>query len=187
MGSSWKIALIFPLICIAVIAISCSEKNDGEAVFKVDEDAESAEKASASLQDDQLFFVVDEMPTFNGGEPIEFRKYIARNLKYPEEAKANGITGKVFIKFVVTKTGKVVIPDQDYLAGQMEGKISDEVVVVAYRPLKEGNDLPDEKYIQMFKDEVIRVISQSPDWEPGKQKGKNVKVMFTFPVSFTLQ
>jgi protein TonB len=39
----------------------------------------------------------------------------------------------------------------------------------------------------MLKKEVIRVVSSSPDWKPGKQGGKAVDVIFTFPVSFILQ
>jgi hypothetical protein len=39
----------------------------------------------------------------------------------------------------------------------------------------------------MLKEEAIRVISSSPDWEPGKQRGKAVNVMFTFPITFALQ
>ena len=69
----------------------------------------------------------------------------------------------------------------------MEGKALDEVVVVTYRPLKEDAATPDEKYIQMLKDEAIRVVSGSPDWTPGKQKGKTVNVMFTFPINFVLK
>ena len=34
--------------------------------------------------------------------------------------------------------------------------------------------------------EAHRVVSQSPDWEPGLQDGKHVKVRYTFPVIFFL-
>jgi len=65
--------------------------------------------------------------------------------------------------------------------------MDDEVVVVAYRTLNEDDPMPDEKYIRMLKEEVIRVISGSPDWEPGKQRGIPVNVLFTFPVNFVMQ
>jgi hypothetical protein len=181
MGSAWKIAMLIPALAVALVAISCTDK---ESVYAVDDPA--AETEAANLEDEELFFVVEEMPTFEGGEPIEFRKYIAQNLRYPAEAREAGITGKVFVKFVVTRTGEVVIPDEEYLAEQ-EGKELGEVVVTAFRTLEKGADPPDEKYIKLFKDEVVRVISESPDWEPGLQKGEPVNVMFTFPVVFAMQ
>ena len=90
------------------------------------------------------------------------------------------------MKFIITKEGKVLIPDQETLA-KAEAKALDEVIVVAYRSLQEDTEAPDEKYIQLLKDEGIRVVSGAPDWEPGKQGGKAVNVMFTFPIVFTLQ
>jgi hypothetical protein len=61
------------------------------------------------------------------------------------------------------------------------------VVVVAYQSTQEDAPAPEEKYIQMLKDEVKRVVSSSPDWKPGKQNGQAVNVIFTFPVNFALQ
>ena len=127
------------------------------------------------------------MPTFNGGDPaVEFRKYIAKNVRYPDEAKENGITGKIFIQFVVTKEGKVVVPDEASMA-KILGKPLDEVVVATYRTAEKGAEVPEEKYIQILKEEVIRVVSSSPEWEPGKQRGEKVNVLFTFPINFVMQ
>ena len=126
------------------------------------ENRHTAPSEPADVTEPEIFYIVEEMPTFNGGEPIEFRRYIAQNLKYPQGAIDNGIAGKIFVRFIVTNKGKVVIPDQDAAA-------------------------PEEKYIQMLKDEAIRVVSGSPDWTPGKQKGKTVNVLFTFPITFALQ
>ncbi len=179
LGSRWKLALLLPVTAIALLFVSCTEKEG----VKGDDPAAPEVEASA---ESEVFFVVEEMPTFNGGEPIEFRKYIAKNLMYPKEAAANGVSGKIFIRFIVDKEGKVVIPDQETVA-KMEGKPIDEVVVVTYRTLEKDAETPDEKYIQMLKDEAVRVVSTSPDWTPGKQRGKNVKVMFTFPINFVLQ
>lgn len=178
LGSSWKIALLIPLTAIAFFFVSCTDKDDLTGT----EDLKTEELASES----EVFIVVEDMPTFNGGEPVEFRKYIAQNLKYPNEAVAEGVVGRIFIKFIVTKEGKVIVPDQETLA-KAEGKPLEEVIVVAYRTLEKDSETPDEKYIQLLKDEVIRVVSESPDWTPGKQRGKNVNVMFTFPVVFALQ
>ncbi len=177
LGSSWKIAMLIPFAAIAFFFVSCTEK---------DVSAEDLKTEEPSVAEMEVFYVVDEMPTFNGGEPIDFRMHIARNLKYPKEAIEAGAVGKIFIKFIVNKEGKVIVPDQETVA-KIEGKPLDEVVVAAYRTLEENDPAPDEKYINMLKEEVTRVVSESPDWTPGKKGGKNVNVIFTFPVTFALQ
>jgi hypothetical protein len=185
LGSRWKLALLLPLTVIAFFIVSCTDK---DASVKPIEPADQivAEEGSTPVTPDDIFLVVEEMPTFNGGESGEFRKYIAQNLIYPREAIDQGVTGKIIIKFIVTKEGKVQIPDQETIS-KVEGKPLGEVVVSAYRTLAEDESQPDEKYIKLLQDEVVRVVSSSPDWEPGKQRGKAVNVMFTFPVSFALQ
>lgn len=186
-GSTWKMAMFLPLVAIALIALSCSDKENGvDKVFAVDSANRAADGPDDLGLDGELFYVVEEMPAFQGEEPNEFRRYIAQNLRYPSEAKENGVTGKVLIKFVVTKSGKVVIPDQELLAAR-EGRDLDEVVVVTYRTLHDDDPVPEEKYIRMLQEEVIRVISGSPDWEPGKQRGNPVNVLFTFPVNFVME
>jgi hypothetical protein len=180
LGSRWKLALLLPLTVIAFFIVSCTDKDAPiEAI-------EPAEEIAAQAPETQIFMVVEEMPTFNGEEAIEFRRYIAKNLAYPVEAIEAGATGRIIITFIVDKEGKVVIPDQETLA-KIEGKPLDEVVVVSYRKIAEDAEEPAEEYIEMFKKEVIRVVSASPAWKPGKQRGKTVNVQFTFPVNFVLQ
>jgi periplasmic protein TonB len=108
--------------------------------------------------DDEVFFIVEDMPKFNGGDPAtEFRKYISQNLRYPEIAAENGISGRVIVQFAVNNKGRVV----------------DAVVVVGVDPALDK--------------EALRVVMASPAWTPGKQRGKEVKVLFTFPINFVLQ
>ena len=110
------------------------------------------------IDEDEVFYIVEDMPTFNGGDAAtEFRKYIAQNLRYPEIAAENGISGRVIIQFAVNKTGKVV----------------DAVIVRSVDPALDK--------------EAVRVVMSSPKWVPGKQRGKAVKVLFTFPINFVLQ
>ncbi len=180
LGSSWKLTLIFPLVFIAFIFVSCTEKDaatvDGDANLK-----------KTALSENQIYTQVDVMPTFQGGEPIEFRRYIAKNLKYPDEAKVNGVSGKIIVKFVIRKDGNLEIPDFAELPPSLDGTEMGEVVVVAYRALNEDEDPSEDKYIDLLKKEAIRVVTSSPDWEPGNVDGKPVDVMFTFPINFTLQ
>ncbi len=111
-----------------------------------------------NIEEEEVFYIVEDMPTFNGGDPAtEFRKYIAQNLRYPEIAAENGISGRVIIQFAVNKTGSVV----------------DARIVRSVDPALDK--------------EAVRVVMSSPKWAPGKQRGKAVKVLFTFPINFVLQ
>jgi beta-lactamase regulating signal transducer with metallopeptidase domain len=197
LGSSWKLILIFPLVFFAFFIVSCTDKDAGVKAEELSPDtaleAEASEQilanktADAEELDGEIFYVVEEMPGFGEGDPVmNFRKYIATNLRYPKEAAENGVTGKIFIRFVVSETGKVVIPSLEQLA-EVDQKPIEDVFVVAYRTVEKDQEKPDEKYIDLLKEEVIRVVSESPDWTPGKQRGKPVKVMYTFPVNFILQ
>jgi hypothetical protein len=181
LGSRWKLTLLIPLSVIAFFIMSCTDKDAPLS------DMDVAEETVAEAPEMEVFMVVEDMPSFNGGEAaVEFRKYIAQNLRYPKEAIEAGVTGKIFIKFIVDKEGKVVLPEKETLA-EIEGKPLGEVVVAAYRKVNEDAEEPEEKYIQMLKEEVKRVVLSSPDWTPGSQRGKAVNVMFTFPVNFVLQ
>ena len=196
LGSKWKLFLLIPLVTIAFYLVSCSEKGDIVAANDIEQVVTESEiitidkipsfKEQDPLAREEVFYIVEEMPKFEGGEPAqEFRRYIAKNLLYPEEAKENGITGRIIISFIVTSNGKVVIPNAQDMASISHTNL-DEVVVVAYRTIEEGAPEPEEKYIKMLREEVIRVISESPDWTPGKQRGTAVNVMYTFPVNFIL-
>ena len=55
---------------------------------------------------EEVFFEVEEMPDFPGGQ-LALRKFIAEEVKYPAEASSKGIQGKVFVNFVVAKDGSI--------------------------------------------------------------------------------
>lgn len=54
----------------------------------------------------KIFTVVEEMPSFPGGEEQLF-KYLSNNIKYPPVARENGIQGRVYVTFVVDRDGKI--------------------------------------------------------------------------------
>ena len=110
-----------------------------------------------SYNGEPVFLIVEEMPKFNGQGQDAFRQYIMNNLVYPEICKLKKIQGKVYVQFLVNSKGKV-----------------DFVHIVR------GAD-------PALNKEAIRVVMSSPDWEPGMQRGKNVNVMFTFPIEFKLK
>jgi protein TonB len=107
--------------------------------------------------EEEVFIIVEDMPKFQGGDQNAFRKWIQDNLRYPEIAAENGISGKVFVQFAVNSKGQVV----------------DAKVIRGVDPALDK--------------EALRVVTSSPRWEPGKQRGKPVKVQFTFPIVFVLQ
>ena len=103
------------------------------------------------------FQLVEEKPSFNGGDANMFSKWVNERLVYPEIAKENGVQGRVTLQFTVEKDGKVT----------------------GVRVLR-GVDPSLDK-------EAVRVVSMSPKWKPGKQRDRAVKVTYTFPVIFQLR
>ncbi|MGQ8337347.1 energy transducer TonB [Sunxiuqinia sp. A32] len=57
-------------------------------------------------EESQVFYIVEEMPEFPGGE-LALRKFIANSIQYPVVAQENGIEGKVYVRFVVNADGRV--------------------------------------------------------------------------------
>ena len=57
-------------------------------------------------EDTQVFFIVEDMPEFPGGE-LALRQYIANAIKYPVIAQENGIQGRVYVTFVVNNDGSI--------------------------------------------------------------------------------
>jgi len=115
---------------------------------------------------DEIFKVVEQMPLFGGcadkacsdGALI---KYIQGNIKYPAIARENGVEGRVFIRFVVERDGKVTDAEivRDIGAGCGEA---------ALKVIKGMNNL-------------------AQSWTPGKQRGKAVRVLYTLPATFKLE
>ncbi|MCX6256605.1 MAG: TonB family protein [Bacteroidia bacterium] len=103
----------------------------------------------------QVFTIVEEMPSFPGGED-SLRSFIKKSLKYPEEAIKKGISGTVFVSFVI----------------EPDGSVGDVKVVRSVHELLDA--------------EAVRIIKSLPRWTPGKDRGKAVSVSFTIPVKFSL-
>ncbi len=109
------------------------------------------------VAEEEVFVIVEDMPGFQGGDINNFRTWVAKHLEYPQIAQENGISGRVFVQFAVNSKGDVV----------------DVKLVRGVDPALDA--------------EALRVIKSSPKWNPGKQRGRPVKVQFTFPVVFVLQ
>mgnify|MGYP001069872691 FL=1 len=103
-----------------------------------------------------VYIMVDEMPQFPGGDAALF-KFLYETIKYPAEAKDNGLQGKVILRFIVTS----------------EGNVENVYVVRGVDPLLDN--------------EAVRVMNLCPKWEPGKMKGKPVNIYYSVPISFSLK
>jgi hypothetical protein len=151
-----------------------------------------------------VYYKVDQAAMPEAGIEV-LRKYIARNIRYPEQAQKKGIEGKVYIRFIIDENGRIVSavesreippppapPDPgtaiDELPPPPETADISGVVVVSYRP-PEGSDrdYPEED-VQSLVDEAIRVISECDlSFRPAMKDGKPVKSAWTIPIAFFLQ
>ncbi len=76
--------------------------------LEVDEETEIEfiEEVEEEVEEEQIFTIVEEMPSFPGGEAA-LMKYLGNNIKYPAIAKDAGIQGTVYVTFVVNEQGAV--------------------------------------------------------------------------------
>lgn len=139
------------------------QENDG-LVMESSMDIESgyditpkAEPMIEAVQEPEIYEVVDEPATFPGGYEA-LKKYLSNNIVYPPNAKEAGISGKVFLKFIISK----------------EGQISN---------VKIMRGIPDCPECDR---EALRVVKGMPNWIPGKNRGKAVNSAFNLPVQFKL-
>ncbi len=104
---------------------------------------------------EQVFTIVEQNAVYPGGMDA-FYKYVSKELNYPKTAKRMGIQGRVFVQFVVDKTGKLTD-------------------VKTVKGIGGGCD-----------EEAERVLRESVRWAPAKQRGKTVKVRMNIPIVFKL-
>lgn len=109
------------------------------------------------VEEEQIFFKVETMPSFMGGDITTFRNWVQSKVKYPQLAQENNISGRVLLMFVVEKDGTLT-----------------NIQVL---------QTPDSS----LSDEAIRVLKTSPKWTPGKQRNQSVRVKYTLPIDFRIQ
>ncbi|PKP08685.1 MAG: energy transducer TonB [Bacteroidetes bacterium HGW-Bacteroidetes-4] len=122
---------------------------------------ETTEVAILPIGDEDLVaedsvFIIVEEEPVFPGGFSALIRTISKHIEYPEIAKETGTKGRVFVNFVVNQ----------------QGKVEQVKVIRGVDPLLDR--------------EAARVISNLPDWTPGKQRGKPVKVAFTVPINFQL-
>jgi len=131
---------IIPVALVAMYLFACHAGSQSEADSEI-----------------VTFDLVTEKPLFNGMSADEgFREWVASNTNYPPVAQEHGITGRIFVEFVIEK----------------DGSVSNVKILRGVDPLLDN--------------EALRVINASPNWTPGKQGRKKVRVKYTFPFYFQL-
>ncbi len=93
------------------------------------------------------------MPEFPGGHTA-LKRFVDKELKYPQEARKKGIEGTVIVLFTVDENGKV--KDPEIVNGDLE----------------------------YFNEEALRVVREFPDWIPGKVDGTLSSVQVSLPIDF---
>jgi protein TonB len=104
---------------------------------------------------DSIFVNPDVRPQFAGGE-AGLAAYMAKNMNYPEAARLKNVTGKVYIRFILSATGRVT--DASVVRGPGSG----------------------------LNEEAVRLVWLMPPWQPGYQHGQAVRVVCTMPIEFQL-
>ena len=119
--------------------------------------AQKKQKDSVVVIDDpnRIYVQVEQYPTFPGGL-TKFADYLKSNLKYPDQARNEGVQGVVLLTCIVEK----------------DGSFTDVKVV---RRIGNGCD-----------EEACRLIKNSAKWNPARQNGEAVRVYYTIPVRFSL-
>ncbi len=113
----------------------------------------TTQKPERNADPNFVYDTAEYMPQFPGGE-LSLIKWVSENIKYPENAKKNGIQGRVPCKFIVNA----------------DGSVSDVQIV---RPVEPELDA-----------EAIRVLQTLPKFTPGTIDGKAVRVRYSVPVRF---
>ncbi len=157
-GFWWKLLATLPVLALLLIV---NARASAQQVKKTDETVyEFSTKDITNIKikkvdNDSIYQIVEVMPEFPGGTE-KMMDYLSKNIKYPEAAKEKGISGRVFLSFVIEKDGAV----SNVKVAKGIGKECD--------------------------DEALRVVKAMPKWKPGLQKGKPVRVNYMLPIFFKL-
>lgn len=160
-----KYLIFLPVLALLVFFSNCQNEaapKEAEQIKYVPEEVTTRELTAEEAIDeakskDGVVFEVVEKMPEFPGGNAKLMEFLRDNIKYPEEAVEKGTQGRVIVQFVVNEDGVVTDP-------------------VVARSIDE-----------LLDEEAIRVIGLMPNWIPGQQKGQNVRVRYTVPVSFRLQ
>ncbi len=108
---------------------------------------------SLSFKSDSIFVNPEVRPQFAGGE-AGLRGYLMKNLRYPDQALRQHVSGKVYVRFILSAAGRVT--DASVVRGPGGG----------------------------LNEEGLRLVWLMPAWQPARQRGQAVRVSCTLPITF---
>ena len=156
---AWKVLAALP---VAALMVTMGCKPNEEAV-SADNQEVAAVVANAQPSIEPVVYdskpdpsVLDEAPEFPGGSEA-LRNYLIENLRYPEQAKKDGVEGRVVVLFTVTEDGSILNVE----VSQGIGSGCDE--------------------------EAVRVVKAMPKWKPAIKDGKPAAGQYALPISFRLK
>ena len=113
-------------------------------------------RAQEPIPSSKVVFMIVEEMPEFPGGQDALREFIIENVRYPKVAHENGIQGRVFTRFVV----------------ETDGSVTEAQIVKGVDP--------------SLDEEALRVVNAMPKWQPGRQRGENVRVSYTIPINFAL-
>lgn len=136
--------------------------------------------------DDPVFEVTEEPAQYPGGQAA-LMQFLAQNIRYPKIAAENGVQGRVLVQFVIEKDGSlsnfaVVKKSGDTITKNAQSGIT----VNALGSATEESKVPQEAF-DALNAEAVRVLREMPKWIPAKQRGQEVRMRYTLPITFRLQ
>jgi periplasmic protein TonB len=109
----------------------------------------------AMADTDPIYEITDEVATFPGGDEA-MMKFMTETMKYPTAAKSAKVEGRVVLRILVEKDGKVTL----------------------VKPVTSPNEA--------LTEETVRLTTKMPNWNPAKKDGKPVRSYIMLPVQFKL-
>lgn len=159
---AWKLLTALPVAALMMV-VGCQPAADKAidtdepiVVSQTDLDDTAPSQVTIAASDDASALCAENSPEFAGGMEA-LSKFIADNIRYPEQAKRDNIQGKVLVRFAIDADGSVA--DAEVLRG-----------------IGGGCD-----------EEALRVVNAMPKWKPGRVNGNPVRVQYTLPITFKLQ
>lgn len=164
------IRILILVLCLN-ITIGCSDTGEKKTIYYSEKDdslnfvtgitvcTDSMSDGSGSFKNESdIYSVCEEMPTFKKNGLEGLKDYLQKNIVYPKDAIDSNLQGKVFVSFIIDTSGKI----------------------------RDSRILRSPQNCKALEIEALRVVNKMPKWNPGKEKGKKVKVKFNLPINFSL-
>lgn len=132
--------------------------------------------------DAPVFLIAEEMPEFPGGETA-MQEYIRRHIRYPAEARAARLNGRMDVRFIVEADGTLTNVRAEFSGDTAEGA---KATITGYSPSFTGGD-GSASHTRAWLSSAEQLVSQMPRWNPARQQGRPVRAQVTLPLYYKLE